>query len=70
MLVLIPFYKPHDTSFLDQINMMSTVFGMKHTYSIKYYSYFSTSMLFSGIIRVVVSGYGKYKDVYVKNKIV
>ena len=33
--VLIPFYKPHDTSFLDQINMMSTVFGMKHTYSVK-----------------------------------
>ena len=31
-MVLIPFYKPHDTSFLDQINMMSTVFGMKHTY--------------------------------------
>ena len=35
--VLIPLfqYKPHDTSFLDQINMMSTVFGMKHTYSVK-----------------------------------
>ena len=35
MLVLIALYKPHDTSFLDQIGMMSTVFGMKHTYSVK-----------------------------------